>query len=584
VKYANDATSGTCVKVVDNLCIGCGHCIHACEHGARVGIDDFETFMLDVQAMAPMVAIVAPAVASTFPGQYLNFNGWLKSLGIKGVFDVGFGAELTVKSYYEHIKAKLPDTVLAQPCPAIVTYCEVYRPELLKFLAPADSPMLHSIKLIKNYYPEYARYRVAVMSPCYAKRREFDETGLGDYNVTFISLLRHIQENDIDLSQFPEVPYEGPLAERGVLFPTPGGLMRTLERYDPKVLNYTRKIEGPSVIYGYLETLPDSIKKGYTPLLIDCLNCESGCVGGTGVPDVNSKTFDQLEYDVRERAKDINEYYAGVYKEKRPKSRWSKLFRLRKRKGPSSVNSMVAEYWKPGLYDRSYVDHSANYRPGRLLEAERAKIVATLGKTGEGDFFNCSSCGYNSCEKMIMGIHLGVNVPDNCHHYLIQRMSKGRDHISDIFHISNGMYEAVTSSEKSILTMTEAMEDIDGLSEKIMAVLKSIEGISFQTNILALNAAVEAARAGEYGAGFAVVADEVRNLAVKSASSVLETRKMIESILSNVKNGVSNSRNVKSRFDKILSTTNQIVGISNSIQTELDADSATAKASKSSAG
>jgi methyl-accepting chemotaxis protein len=108
-----------------------------------------------------------------------------------------------------------------------------------------------------------------------------------------------------------------------------------------------------------------------------------------------------------------------------------------------------------------------------------------------------------------------------------------------------------------------------------MAVLKSIEGISFQTNILALNAAVEAARAGEYGAGFAVVADEVRNLAVKSAASVLETRKMIESILSNVKSGVNNSRNVKARFDKILDTTNQILTISNTIQTELNADSST---------
>ena len=232
----------------------------------------------------------------------------------------------------------------------------------------------------------------------------------------------------------------------------------------------------------------------------------------------------------------------------------------------------MAEYWKPRLYDRSYADHSSNYRPGRLMQAERMKIIARLGKTGEGDFFNCSSCGYNSCEKMIMGIHLKVNVPSNCYHYLIQRMSNGRDHIGDIYDISNGMYEAVTSSENSIKTMTEAMEDIDGLSEKIMSVLKSIEGISFQTNILALNAAVEAARAGEYGAGFAVVADEVRNLAVRSASSVLETRKMIESILSNVKSGVNNSRNVKNKFDKILDTTNHILDISNAIQSELNSE------------
>ncbi|MDR2456564.1 MAG: 4Fe-4S binding protein, partial [Deltaproteobacteria bacterium] len=344
VKFANDATDGKVVKVVDNLCIGCGHCIHACEHGARVGVDDFETFMLDVQAMAPMVAIVAPAVASTFPGQYLNFNGWLMSLGIKAVFDVSFGAELTIKSYYEYIKTKLPDVVVAQPCPAVVSYCEIYHPELIKHLAPADSPMLHSIKMIKNYYPEYGRYRVAVMSPCYAKKREFEETGLGDYNVTFISLLKYIEENDIDLSQYPEVPYEGPLAERAVLFPTPGGLMKTLERYDPKVYNYTRKIEGPGLVYDYLETLSDSIKQGFAPLLIDCLNCESGCAGGTGVPNVLEKAYDQLEYYIHERSRSLSEYYANLYKgKKKKKGRF--LFLFKRKQEARSVNQLVAEYW-----------------------------------------------------------------------------------------------------------------------------------------------------------------------------------------------------------------------------------------------
>jgi hypothetical protein len=528
-------------------------------------LDDFKAFMLDLKSMTPIIAIVAPAVASTFPGQYLNFNGWLKSIGVEAVFDVSFGAELTIKSYYEYIKAKSPATVLAQPCPAIVTYCEIYKPEILKYLAPADSPMLHSMKMIKNYYPEYARHRIAVMSPCYAKRREFDETGYGDYNVTFDSLLRYISRKGIELSDYPEVPYEGPLAERAVLFPTPGGLMRTLERYDPDVYNYTRKIEGPGTVYPYLETLPESIREGVAPLLIDALNCESGCSGGTGVPGIKEKTFDQLEYNVRARARELNEYYAKLSKKK-------KSF-FGSRDGGASINKLVSEYWAPGLYNRTYADHSANYRPRTLTPQEREKIIGRLGKRDDGDFFDCPGCGYNSCEKMIMGIHLNVNTPDNCHHYLLQRMSQGRDHINGIYDISNNMHDAVTSSEDSIEAMTQAIQDIDGLSEKIMSVLKSIEGISFQTNILALNAAVEAARAGTHGAGFAVVADEVRNLAVKSASSVLETRKMIESILSNVKNGVRNSRNVKTRFDKILKTTDKIMDISNKIKEELDANS-----------
>ena len=55
------------------------------------------------------------------------------------MFDVSFGAELTVKSYLEYIRARHPEMVISQPCPAIVTFVEIYMPELLPYLAPADS-------------------------------------------------------------------------------------------------------------------------------------------------------------------------------------------------------------------------------------------------------------------------------------------------------------------------------------------------------------------------------------------------------------------------------------------------------------
>jgi methyl-accepting chemotaxis protein len=56
------------------------------------------------------------------------------------------------------------------------------------------------------------------------------------------------------------------------------------------------------------------------------------------------------------------------------------------------------------------------------------------------------------------------------------------------------------------------MAAINKSATRIEAIIGTIDGIAFQTNILALNAAVEAARAGEQGRGFAVVATEVRNL------------------------------------------------------------------------
>ena len=119
VKYCNDG-SGEAVSVKQDLCIGCGECLEACTRQARMRKDDFEAFINANKNQ--MVAIVAPAVASNFPNDFLRLNGWLKSIGVKGIFDVSFGAELTVKTYLEHAKKANPKTIIAQPCPAIVTY------------------------------------------------------------------------------------------------------------------------------------------------------------------------------------------------------------------------------------------------------------------------------------------------------------------------------------------------------------------------------------------------------------------------------------------------------------------------------
>ena len=95
------------------------------------------------------------------------------------------------------------------------------------------------------------------------------------------------------------------------------------------------------------------------------------------------------------------------------------------------------------------------------------------------------------------------------------------------------------ASNEKMGDLTVAMEDISNASQEIGGIIKTIEDISFQTNILALNAAVEAARAGEAGKGFAVVAEEVQSLANKSSASAKDITELIENSIRMIRQGTS---------------------------------------------
>lgn len=525
VKYCNVVTSDS-VEINSDLCIGCGACIEACSHEARKGVDDFDAFMKDLKARKQIVAIVAPAIAAEFPGMEFHINGWLKSIGVEAVFDVSFGAELTVKSYLEYAAdAKSNGPIIAQPCPAIVTYCEIYRPELLQYLAPADSPMLHTIKYIREFMPGYKRHRVAAISPCYAKRREFDETGYGDYNVTFNSIRKYLDDNRIKLTGFPEKQYETPPAERAVTFSTPGGLLQTAMRESPEILSMTRKIEGPHAIYPYLDELQESIKEGCAPFMVDCLNCERGCNGGAGTSGENG-SIDKIEAAVERRSRKMKEYWGSKKKDE--------------------LHETLDSSWRKGLYDRKYKNLSSNTSFKKPTQQELKRIYSDMGKSGGSeDIFNCGFCGYGTCEKMATAIHNGLNKPENCQHFALNQARNAKtqvdeqmDEIMEMRALSSELTEklmqqlgTLQENNKKLLELTTRMSGTTGEQQQDLAevgkslsnstatlnnfdpIVHSITSVARQTGLLALNAAIEAARAGEAGKGFAVVAAEVKKLA-----------------------------------------------------------------------
>lgn len=502
VKFCNDG-SGDHVTINHDLCIGCGSCIKACKHDARIPLDDTKQFMQDLRNNVPMVAIVAPAVAANFPRQHMNFNGWLKSIGVKAVFDVSFGAELTVASYLDHIQSNNPTTVIAQPCPALVTYMEIYQPELLPYLAPADSPMLHIIKMIHQFYPQYRNHRVAVMSPCIAKRREFDATGMGDYNVTFRAIRSYFKRSGVNLADYPAVEFDNPPAERAVLFSTPGGLLKTAQRWKPDVANVSRKIEGPEIVYDYLKKLPEMIRKGNAPVLIDCLNCELGCNGGSGTNQQDTSP-DEVEKLVEIRSQEMKQHA-------RSRAKWS-LRGARKQ-----IERLIKKYWKPGLYSRTYCDRSANMWYTHPTPEQEKRVFASMEKHEKCDMLDCSACGYGSCKDMAVAIHNRLNRRENCQHYrqkLVEQYRQRCETIaSDIVKQIEQIAEMISSQESSFRQLEDDTRSMGKITNEFDPIVKAISSISLQTHMLALNASVEAAHAGDAGRGFIVVADEVKKLA-----------------------------------------------------------------------
>jgi len=403
VKFCNDG-SGDYVKVDSDTCIGCGNCIKACLHQARHHVDDFGAFMADLGRGVPMVAVVAPSAAANFPDTYMNLVGWLKARGVRAVFDVSFGAELAAKSLVDYIRTGHPKLVIAQPCPAIVTFIQTYHPELLEYLAPIDSPMVHTMKMIRTYYRQYADCRIVAVSPCAAKKREFVETGYGDYNVTLKSLARHFQENGIDLSVEPAGTFEGPMAERAVLFSTPGGLLRTAQRWMPELGERTRTIQGSPVVYQYLRKLPEVLAQGRTPLLVDCLSCEFGCNAGPATL-MTEQSPDAIEYWIEKRCQEVTAHYERQAAEVGGS-------------GSEDILRVLSAYHQDGLYARQYADLRGRNRVRIPDERSRWVILSQMHKYSESDLYNCTSCGYLSCEGMAAAIYNGKNKPEHCHFYL----------------------------------------------------------------------------------------------------------------------------------------------------------------------
>lgn len=399
-----DEKGNSRIMVDGSLCVACGACFDVCEHNARDFIDDTERFFDDLKKGEKISLLIAPAFPANYPDTYAKILGGLKKLGANRIISVSFGADITTWGYINYIKQHDFHGGISQPCPAVVGYIERYMPELLPKLFPVQSPLMCAAIYAKQELG--ITDKLAFISPCIAKKLEIDDPnnhGYVSYNVTFDHLMKYVNEHDL---------YGEPCKDEieyglGSIYPMPGGLKENavwLLGND----EFIRQVEGEKRLYHYLEKNKERLRDGKTPFMfVDALNCEKGCICGTGT-EMSLSSTDYSLYNLH----DIKE----AVKKNSPGSAWSKYATPEERL--ACLNKQF-EGLKLEDYLRKYTDRSDQCKH-RIPDPEELEMIfLEMNKTDEASrHINCSCCGYDSCEEMAVAIHNGFNHKDNCIHYL----------------------------------------------------------------------------------------------------------------------------------------------------------------------
>ncbi len=364
------------------------------ENSARFPIDDSPQFVKDLPHKN-IIALIAPSAQCNF--ELPKLITALRILGVTAVYDVSLGAEITVACYHQAIssgKAKTP--LIGQSCPAIVKYIEIHHPNLIEHLAPTGSPVHDLAVYVNSLHPHS---ELAFISPCLAKRREFQDSGMVKYNVLFQSLHEIFESNDIKLADLEDGHFDHIVqAGQAASFSSPGGLKECyLHHYSDIKPSQIAKVEGPIIYEKYFQNLERAIRKNQPdlPLIIDVLSCENGCNMGPGCIN-HRKAIDYIDSSVHRRAETAL--------------------------ADSNNNQLLLDFLNNVLpnHDFSYCqyqDLSHRYNLRIPNEEELKEIYFRMHKTDEKDFRNCAACGYNSCFYMAIAIFNGLNKVENCHLY-----------------------------------------------------------------------------------------------------------------------------------------------------------------------
>ncbi len=324
-------------------CIQCGQCVLVCPTAALMEHSEIDNVDKAIKEGKLIVCQVAPAVRAAIGeefGEKIGTNGTKKMiaalhrLGFYRVFDVNFGADLTImeeaSELLERIKNKGVLPQITSCSPGWINYMEYFYSDLIPHISTCKSPHQMQGAITKSYFAKVHNidpkdlYVVSIM-PCTAKkyeksRPEMEVNGIRDVDavLTTREIAKLIKRSGINWNRLPEneefdQDLLGQYSGAGVIFGVTGGVMEAALRtaYHSLTNKEYGKIEFSSVrgLKGVREAdidvdgttlkvaiasgmnnakiLLDEIREGKSKYaFIEIMGCPGGCVNGGGQPYV----------------------------------------------------------------------------------------------------------------------------------------------------------------------------------------------------------------------------------------------------------------------------------------------------------
>ncbi len=323
-------------------CLLCGQCVSVCPTGALM--EKSEIHLVDAAFKAGKYVIVqtAPAVRAALGEEFGLPIGTpvtgkmvaaLKRLGFYRVYDVNFGADLTIMEEATELLNRIKNggalPMITSCSPGWVNYAEYNYSDLLPHLSSCKSPHEMEGAIIKSYFAEKNGIKpedifVVSIMPCTAKkyekeRQELSVNGLKDVDavLTTRELAKLIKRSGINFNRLPDEEFDqdllGEYTGAGVIFGVTGGVMEaalrtayhalTGKEHEQVEFTAVRGFEGlkeasleingmtinVAVAHGMKNAKPvlDDIRAGKSKYhFIEIMGCPGGCINGGGQPYV----------------------------------------------------------------------------------------------------------------------------------------------------------------------------------------------------------------------------------------------------------------------------------------------------------